>query len=152
MNESRVKALIDAYGAEAARWPADERASAEALCASSPFLQSYRNNAARLDGALDAHRVQPALSVDDLLATLDAQPAASVAVDNSPAWLDALMTWLFPGELIQVWRPALAAVVPVLAGVYVGAAGVILPDDSDWSTSEQYLFAPYETAANGDEQ
>jgi hypothetical protein len=36
MTEARFMALLAAYGAELSRWPADERAAAEALLAVAP--------------------------------------------------------------------------------------------------------------------
>ena len=57
---ARFEALLDAYGAEPRRWPADRRAAAAALLARSPEAQALRAAAARLDGLIDAARVEPA--------------------------------------------------------------------------------------------
>jgi len=56
----RFAALLDAYGAEPRRWPADRRAWADALLARSPAAQALRSTAARLDGLIDAACVDPA--------------------------------------------------------------------------------------------
>ncbi|MEX2200447.1 MAG: hypothetical protein WD711_03560 [Dongiaceae bacterium] len=53
MTRERLHTILDAYGADAARWPADERAAAERLLAASPKIQRYRNDLARLDAKLD---------------------------------------------------------------------------------------------------
>jgi len=50
----RVRTLLDAYGADPARWPAAERAAALELLARSPDARACRVAAARLDDALDA--------------------------------------------------------------------------------------------------
>jgi len=57
---ARFEALLDAYGAEPRRWPAERRAWAEALLARSPEAAALRATAARLDGLLDATGVEPA--------------------------------------------------------------------------------------------
>ncbi len=57
---ARLEALLGAYGAARERWPAERRAAAEALLARSPAAQTLYAAAARLDGLLDAARVEPA--------------------------------------------------------------------------------------------
>ena len=54
MTLDRVRTLLDAYGADPARWPAAERAAALELLARSPDARACRVAAARLDDALDA--------------------------------------------------------------------------------------------------
>ena len=54
MTLDRVRTLLDAYGADPARWPAAERAAALELLARSPDARAHRVAAARLDDALDA--------------------------------------------------------------------------------------------------
>jgi hypothetical protein len=53
----RFRELLDAYGAEPRRWPAQERGMAEALIAASPEARALRAKAAGLDVMLD--RVRP---------------------------------------------------------------------------------------------
>lgn len=53
LSTERLAALLDAYGADPGRWPADERAAAEALLAASPAARARRDEAARLDALLD---------------------------------------------------------------------------------------------------
>jgi hypothetical protein len=57
---ARFEALLDAYGAEPRRWPADRRAASESLLARSPEAQALHAAARRLDGLLDAAAVEPA--------------------------------------------------------------------------------------------
>ena len=57
MGMDRFRELLDAYGAEPRRWPAQERGMAEALIAASPEARALRAKAAGLDVLLD--RAQP---------------------------------------------------------------------------------------------
>jgi len=57
---ARFEALLDAYGAEPRRWPAERRAAAEALLARSSEAQALHAAAGRLDGLLDAAAPAPA--------------------------------------------------------------------------------------------
>ena len=54
MTPDRLRMLLDAYGADPARWPVAERAAALELLARSPDARAHRVAAARLDDALDA--------------------------------------------------------------------------------------------------
>ena len=54
MTPERLKTLIEAYGADARRWPADERAAAEDLAAALPAARRWLAEARALDAALDA--------------------------------------------------------------------------------------------------
>ncbi len=56
---ARFEALLDAYGAEPRRWPADRRAAAEALLKRSPEAQALHASARRLDSLIDAARAEP---------------------------------------------------------------------------------------------
>ena len=53
MNIERFEILLDAYGAEPARWPAAERSSAEAFAHATPEAAALVAAARRLDQALD---------------------------------------------------------------------------------------------------
>ena len=63
MDKERFEALIDAYGARPERWPASERAAAEAFAASSIEAMAWLDRARRLDEALDAWTMEPAGAV-----------------------------------------------------------------------------------------
>ncbi len=55
---ARFEALLDAYGAEPRRWPADRRAAAEALLQRSPEAQAMQATARRLDALIDTAAVE----------------------------------------------------------------------------------------------
>ncbi len=60
----RLQSLIDAYGAEPARWPADERAAALLLLANSAEARAYAQDAGVLDALLDRAPLRPTVTVD----------------------------------------------------------------------------------------
>lgn len=60
----RLRSLIDAYGAEPARWPADERAAALLLLANSAEARAYAQDAGVLDAMLDRAPLRPTVTVD----------------------------------------------------------------------------------------
>ncbi len=57
---AQFEALLDAYGAEPRRWPAERRAEAEALLARSAEARALHEGAARLDALIDTAAVEPA--------------------------------------------------------------------------------------------
>jgi hypothetical protein len=81
----RLRSLIDAYGAEPARWPADERAAALLLLAHSAEAQAYAQDAGVLDAVLDRAPLRPTVTVDPaaLAARITRAPALRVVADNA---------------------------------------------------------------------
>jgi hypothetical protein len=57
MDDKRFEALVSTYGADAARWPDAERAPALRHLAATPDAHRRRAEAKRLDGLLDAWRL-----------------------------------------------------------------------------------------------
>jgi hypothetical protein len=114
----RLAALLDAYGAQPARWPAAEREAAEALIARSDAARDAFAEAARLDAALDAAAPPP--PADRLAFRLRAlmprretvvTPAAMPAVRRrAAAWLASPLA------------RAAAVAFAVLGGVGIGLA------------------------------
>ncbi len=58
MTETRFRAVLDAYGADPARWPEAERAAATAFLAAHPQVATALLDAAALDQRLDAAPTQ----------------------------------------------------------------------------------------------
>ncbi|MBU6372804.1 MAG: hypothetical protein KJS97_08755 [Alphaproteobacteria bacterium] len=54
MDEKRFRDILDAYGGAPRRWPADERAAAEAFLRDRPEAAQWVAEAAALDATLDA--------------------------------------------------------------------------------------------------
>lgn len=71
---TRLERVLEAYGAEPARWPAEERARLEALLAESPRARDLRDAAARLDAWLDAAGDVPPPALELFDRVLDRAP------------------------------------------------------------------------------
>lgn len=126
VNEARVKTLIDAYGADPARWPQEERAEAAALLARLPELEAYRNEALLLDTLLETHEtaLPDAALIERVVAARPRGPR------ENP--LRALIKFLLPDE--AAWLPAGALAASMAFGIYVGMSGVFMPAASDTET------------------
>ena len=125
----RLRAIVEAYGADAARWPEAEREGALQLLARSPEAAAFRERARELDALLDGASVfEP---TPELLARVLARPARRRA---------SLLEELWPFG--PIWRPALGMAAAMVLGVAVGlvapppfvngaAAEISLGDDID---------------------
>lgn len=82
MTLQRLRQLLDAYGATPDRWPAEERAAALALLASSVEARAQRDAAARLDTLLDLAPVVPP-SVELAARILTATPVQETRAESS---------------------------------------------------------------------
>jgi hypothetical protein len=119
----RFAAILDAYGAEARRWPAAERAAAESLLAASAEAQALQAQAAQLDQLLTAS-VAPAPSAALRAAILQVAPRGA---GNRPAGAAETLRGLWQALLgtltgeLGGWRPAGAVLgVALLLGVAAG--------------------------------
>ena len=75
MTAERVRALLDAYGSEARRWPADERDAARTLIDAEPSLRAELEAARELDATLALHPEPPAPTINPLAITAVARAA-----------------------------------------------------------------------------
>ena len=122
MNLGRFKAILDAYGAAAERWPESERADALALARSSIEAARALGEARTLDATLNAAADLPVPFESIRLSALQARILAA-AVPSAKSWL---YRWFgFDLAPTQLW-PSLAgfALVTVL-GFAVGLGGLI---------------------------
>lgn len=112
MNLERIKTLVEAYGANPARWPAGDRAVAEAFLKATPEARTWLEDAAALDRLLDAAETQMVTRAleDRILAHLPEQRAARAGVL-------ARLADLLPGG----WAPASALACSLALGLAVGA-------------------------------
>jgi anti-sigma-K factor RskA len=101
MTLDRLRAIVDAYGADPARWPAAERTAGEALLAGSAAARALVAEAADLDAALDAlPALQPTPAMRRaVLAAAPRPPTPSLLARMREGWRD------FFGEL-GGWRLA----------------------------------------------
>ena len=113
----RVRALIDAYGADPGRWPADERETALALLSREPELARHAEEARALDGLLDAVAHPDSTSAPST--------ALKVRLKDIPD-RRGLLGWIV--DAIGVWRPATGLVTAGLMGI---AVGVTVPELTD---------------------
>lgn len=116
----RFSAIVEAYGSDAARWPAAERMEALSLLAASAEAQALVAEARQLDAALGA---QPVPDFTALVTRLEHQPLPAPARrKRQGAWLDQLLSWFLPaGETsAHWWRPAVLACVPLMLGLVIG--------------------------------
>ncbi len=110
MNRVRLQRLIEAYGADPSRWPADERDSARALLAQTPDAAAMQAPARRLDEALDG-----------FAPTADADAAVRLlrALETLPRQVPAT-----PPLLAGFWPRAATLAAASIAGVIIGLGGL----------------------------
>jgi len=86
----RLRAIVDAYGADPARWPPAERAAGEALLADSAAAQALVAEAADLDATLDAVPApQPTAALRTaILAAAPGRAAPSLLAQLRDGWRD----------------------------------------------------------------
>lgn len=111
----RLRIVLDAYGADPERWPAEERASAVALIEGSTEARALFEEAAGLDRVLDRLPEPPvSASLHHRIRRLEA-PARR---NRLAAALEVVGEWLQPGSRF-VWQGAVAAaaVVGIVAGI-----------------------------------
>jgi hypothetical protein len=137
MGLDRIRELLDAYGAEPRRWPANERAMAEALLGQNPAARDLRAKAATIDGLLDrtAPLAPPIIDAEILIGRITAEPQSQVVAFRPAPRPAAGAFWLKVGSL------AAAAVIGFLLGVTqlanIGetsapSSGLELADISPW--------------------
>jgi len=115
MDPERLNELIDAYGAEPARWPAAERAAAQALLARTPAARARLAEAAALDSRLDSWTGNaPALDPARLAAAASAGPQPRPLSRPRPA-----MRWT-----PFAWQGAAGLAAAALAGFLIGWSGL----------------------------
>jgi hypothetical protein len=129
---ARFRALLEAYGAEARRWPAAERAGALALLQESPEAEAARIETARLDSLLDR---APPTSPPRIAA---AELARRVTVASQ----ETVRPYRI-GDML--WLRAVGLAAAALVGLVVGASQ--LADFNDSSTdSTMASVAPIDVA------
>ena len=117
----RFAAIVDAYGADPAAWPIDERESALALLEVSEQAVRLRDEAAALDGLLgDLPEVEPSLALRTRILEAAPQPARTW----SERWARiAEVVWPFGPS----WQPVSALAAAAVLGITVG---LVVPDVS----------------------
>lgn len=143
MNQDQFRKLLDTYGASETNWPAESRPGARALLerdeAASRLLREYR----AFDDVLDRYQID--IDVGELTGRIMAAVPGPLRPGQTRKSLpDRILDWLMPADTSprNLWRPAVAASLPLLLGVAIGSA--INFDDMDPTDSWQdeiYLLA-----------
>lgn len=139
MDLQRLRALIEAYGAQPRRWPAAEREQARALLDASPEARQWLEQARTTDAMLDgvAARPAPAALRDRLLARTPS-PRRGWRHALAALWRE-LGGWSLAG-------PALAAGLALGVGMGVGLSPLPPTDGLDDDTL--YQLAGLEAGAD----
>jgi len=131
----RFKAVLDAYGGDAARWPANERAELLALLERDPIARAMHAEAEAVDRTLAAAAHHHAPVGKDLLERVTDGALAAIAAQSSTAE---------PAPVISLdehrqrrsfarprhnnhWQAAGLLAASLVLGVYLGATGVMAP-------------------------
>jgi hypothetical protein len=81
MGLDRFRELLDAYGAEPGRWPANERGPAEVLLTQNAEAARLRKQAAAIDAMLDrATLAPPVIDAERLIASITAEPQRTAEI------------------------------------------------------------------------
>lgn len=128
MRIERFRELLDAYGANPARWPQAERAGALALVATSAEARSLRDAEAAFDVLIDFADTAP------VTAQLEARILATLPQTRTRAGLPKFLAGLWPGR--SAWVPASALALSLALGLAVGTfvpslMGLANPHDQD---------------------
>lgn len=125
MDIEAFERLLETYGTASSRWPAALRDRAIELQATDAGRQAVLRHRA-LDRGLDQYTVKPDLE------RLEQRIMQRVRASRSP--IERLIDWLLPdtGAPATLWRPALAATLPLVFGVVLGSS---LPIDSTEDTA-----------------
>lgn len=134
MNIERFKTLVEAYGANPARWPEGERVAASLFAEQSAEARGVLQDAAAFDRLLDTAETQPVTRAleDRILATFPERPVRERAAWFALRWLPAAAV-----ACSLALGLAVGAALPGLAGVSDAAVDPALialsGGDADWA-------------------
>ena len=135
----RAYEIIEAYGADAANWPHEERDLIEQYIAENisnrPDLQAHLDVHAALDDKLKTFEALPRLSPEIIAQQIAAHPQRIGIAQR----FQLQLVRLSESMMATYWKPAFAASFIFLFGVSAGT--VALEPLEDWSQAEQFSFA-----------
>ena len=131
----RAFEIIEAYGADSAKWPQDERSSIEQCVAQSTELQAHLKTHAALDASLNNLVARPRLNPEIIAQQIAAHPQRISIAQRLQLQLERLTESM----MAALWKPVFAASFVFLVGI--GAGTVALEPVEDWSQAEQFSFA-----------
>ena len=131
----RAFEIIEAYGANSAKWPQAERSSIEQCVSQSTELQAHLQMHAALDVQLNNLVVRPRLNPEIIAQQIAAYPQQMSIAQRLHLQLERLSESM----MAALWKPVFAASFVFLVGI--GAGTVALEPVEDWSQAEQFSFA-----------
>lgn len=107
--------IIDLYGAESARWPTRLRSECESFVANNIEARTLLNQQWKVDGLMGQLQ---APSFPGLETRVLNQPLP----ERNRGFFEEVMNWLIPNDHFgkQVWRPTIAACIPLVFGIVLG--------------------------------
>ena len=131
----RAFEIIEAYGADSAKWPQAECSSIEQCVVQSTELQAHLQMHAALDVQLNNLVVRPRLNPEIIAQQIAAYPQQMSIAQRLHLQLERLSESM----MAALWKPVFAASFVFLVGI--GAGTVALEPVEDWSQAEQFSFA-----------
>lgn len=115
MTLKRFRRILDAYGADPARWPGDDIAAIRALLSTSEEARRMAAEAGHVDRVLDQWDVPPPSGLDpaDIAARVSALPQANGGGNDSIGW-----------RITLGWPNVAGLAAAAAAGFLVGFLGV----------------------------
>lgn len=126
MNIQTFRKLIEAYGTNSKVWPSADKVDALNFLDVDPVAKSVVAEFRYLDQILNADVVteSPMLKVNILnqIENSNTTSADSKSADSSTDFITIIWHWLASpsDDTFVIWRPAMAACIPILAGIYLG--------------------------------
>ncbi|MFN3236960.1 MAG: hypothetical protein ACE37D_07860 [Pseudomonadales bacterium] len=137
MDKTTFAALAASYGCNIDSWPTDHQAAAAVALKANPDWQSLLDQEQRLDAVLDQYQVASNLSA--LEASILEQTVYRRGL------LQKLLDWLSPE--VTVWRPALAACLPIVVGMMLGSSIQI---EEQFVLAEELALVQFEASSFDD--
>lgn len=131
MNIQKFRKLLGAYGTNSEVWPSADKETALRFLDVDPEAKSVVAEFRRLDEILNADMVTESSTLKmNILKQIqssnitgsDSTSSDSTSSDTDTDLIARIWKWLAPqsnGTLV-IWRPAMVACIPLLAGIYLG--------------------------------
>ena len=135
MTSERFKLIIEAYSCDSLSWPEDEREAAQAYLQNNASAQALVSDYQQLDDLLLQHQL-PSLSL------IEKRVIANAESSLKPGFLESIIDWLTPRSehlWTTLWRPALAASLPIFLGIYLSNFYSFGLDNGNYTTMEEEL-------------
>lgn len=126
MNIQKFRKLLGAYGTNSEVWPSADKETALRFLDVDPEAKSVVAEFRRLDEILNADMVTESstlkMNILKQIQSSNITGSDSTSSDTDTDLIARIWNWLAPqsnGALV-IWRPAMVACIPLLAGIYLG--------------------------------